>query len=200
MQAEYYPETLTETVLEWGGAPKAVTATAGADANQDFLERLWAYLTIKDLLIKVARGEYNSCDYSQQSSKRKKRYLNYQQDDEDYSYDYGSGLEEDEEDYDDSELMDKVLDEVGDADIVICDNLEKALFLSLKYEFVTPLTSLVVVSPSKDDVRGDFGEIQPGKTQPADIRFRSHGTGVAAAGNCGLIVLILILMTSLQYN
>ena len=39
------------------------------------------------------------------------------------------------------------MDAVGDADIVICDNLARALYLSLKYEFVTPLTSLVVVKP-----------------------------------------------------
>ena len=30
---------------------------------------------------------------------------------------------------------------------VICNNLERALFLSLRYQFVTPLTSLVVIKP-----------------------------------------------------
>ena len=30
---------------------------------------------------------------------------------------------------------------------VICNNLERALFLSLHYQFVTPLTSLVVIKP-----------------------------------------------------
>ena len=30
---------------------------------------------------------------------------------------------------------------------MICNNLERALLLSLKYQFVTPLTSLVVVKP-----------------------------------------------------
>ena len=38
---------------------------------------------------------------------------------------------------------------MGDEDLVICDNIERALYLSLKYEFVTPLTSLVVVSPDQ---------------------------------------------------
>ena len=45
--------------------------------------------------------------------------------------------------------VEQILDEVGDEDLVICDNIERALYLSLKYEFVTPLTSLVVVSPDQ---------------------------------------------------
>ena len=50
-----------------------------------------------------------------------------------------------------------IMDQLGDVDIVICDNLERALYLSLKYEFVTPLTSLVVVKPDSEDY-GEFGE------------------------------------------
>jgi hypothetical protein len=33
--------------------------------------------------------------------------------------------------------------------LVLCNNLERALYLSLKYQFVTPLTSLVVVKPDR---------------------------------------------------
>jgi hypothetical protein len=51
--------------------------------------------------------------------------------------------------------VEDIMDDVGDADIVICDNLERALFLSLKYEFVTPLTSLVVVKPDSKE-KGSF--------------------------------------------
>ena len=43
---------------------------------------------------------------------------------------------------------------------VICNNLERALLLSLKYQFVTPLTSLVVVKP---DI------IEDGDIQEADM-------------------------------
>ena len=50
------------------------------------------------------------------------------------------------------------MEDVGDADIVICDNLEHALYLSLKYEFVTPLTSLVVVKPNSATEKGTFGD------------------------------------------
>ena len=42
------------------------------------------------------------------------------------------------------------------AEPIICNNLERALLLSLKYQFVTPLTSLVVIKP---DVIED-GDIQ----------------------------------------
>lgn len=40
---------------------------------------------------------------------------------------------------------------------VICNNLERALFLSLRYQFVTPLTSLVVVKPDSME-QGDIAE------------------------------------------
>ena len=44
--------------------------------------------------------------------------------------------------------------------LVICDNIERALYLSLKYEFVTPLTSLVVVSPDEAPKEGELSEVQ----------------------------------------
>ena len=64
----------------------------------NFLERLWAYLTIKDLLERVARGELNSCTKSiikeEATSTRKKRKVGSipvdHTDDEDYDLE-GSG-------------------------------------------------------------------------------------------------------------
>ena len=41
---------------------------------------------------------------------------------------------------------------------MMCNNLERALYLSLHYQFVTPLTSLVVVKPDSQRERGEFGE------------------------------------------
>ena len=41
---------------------------------------------------------------------------------------------------------------------VICNNLERALFLSLHYQFVTPLTSLVVIKPDTVE-KGDIAEV-----------------------------------------
>ena len=41
---------------------------------------------------------------------------------------------------------------------VICNNLERALALSLHYQFVTPLTSLVVIKPDTVE-KGDIAEV-----------------------------------------
>ena len=113
----------------------------------NYLERLWAYLTIRDLLERVARGDISSCP---PAISRPKRQI---EDDEDY--DEGSGSETDEYYY--VEPV-NVEDAIGDdEDLVICDNIERALYLSLKYEFVTPLTSLVVVGPD-DPQEGDLSE------------------------------------------
>ena len=46
----------------------------------------------------------------------------------------------------------EVSGEVGGEGLVLCNNLERALYLSLKYQFVTPLTSLVVVKPERRSV------------------------------------------------
>ena len=77
-----------------------------------------------------------------------------------------------------------IMDQLGDADIVICDNLERALYLSLKYEFVTPLTSLVVVKPDSEDY-GDFGEAGLRERQrdirQFDIRFASGKETLSAS-------------------
>ena len=52
---------------------------------------------------------------------------------------------------------------------IICNNLERALLLSLKYQFVTPLTSLVVIKP---DVIED-GDIQEADMFNRKIRVMS---------------------------
>ena len=161
-----------------------------------------AYMTIQDLLKRVARGELSSCGgyqnkgtrsddvYDTDSTKQDmKENGSYKQkrsaklidtkdvpidDDEEYYYDdippisvhpssedafvtngdvNGHG-----EVYTESPAgVADIMDQLGDVDIVICDNLERALYLSLKYEFVTPLTSLVVVKPDSEDY-GEFGE------------------------------------------
>jgi hypothetical protein len=55
LQAQFYPQTITETVFEV--LPRVRDSINGIN----FLERLWAYLTIRDLLEKVAKGQLNSC-------------------------------------------------------------------------------------------------------------------------------------------
>ncbi len=136
----------------------------------NFLERLWAYMTIKDLLEKVAKGEIDSCvtaveattaaAASQRSKRNNPEDLLY--DDEDY-YDYEEGSggagKSDGVEYG----VEDIMDIVGDADIVMCNNLERALYLSLKYEFVTPLTSLVVVKPDAGTETGDLTELEAGR-------------------------------------
>ena len=92
-QAEFYPQTITETVFDV--LPRVRQSVNGVN----FLERLWAYLTIKDLLERVARGELNSCTTSiikeeEEASTRRKRKVGSipvdHTDDEDYDEE-GSG-------------------------------------------------------------------------------------------------------------
>lgn len=165
------------------------------------MERLWAYLTINNLLERVAKGEINSCadENGANSLARAKREIieSLLYDDEDYDDGYsGSGdgaaaaADSNEDEYyygkeDELEYsVDDIMDVVGDADIVMCNNLERALYLSLKYEFVTPLTSLVVVKPDSGAEQGDFGEL--------GVRFMS---GAARSGpeqpwSLGLVLLL----------
>ena len=142
-------------------------------------------MTIQDLLKRVARGELSSCggliqhdtkitDEAPYESDKTKRDARMQdtKDDEDDEYYYddiphisdGSIQENSMDINHQNEIYTEtpagvadIMDQLGDADIVICDNLERALYLSLKYEFVTPLTSLVVVKPDSEDY-GEFGE------------------------------------------
>ena len=161
----------------------------------NFLERLWAYLTINNLLERVAKGEINSCvdENGANSLARAKREIeSLLYDDEDYDGYSGSGEGADsgENDYyygkeDEVEYtVDDIMDVVGDADIVMCNNLERALYLSLKYEFVTPLTSLVVVKPDSGAEQGDFGEL--------GVRFMSGAVRSGPGQPCSLGITLLL--------
>ena len=172
----------------------------------NFRFAILAYMTIQDLLKRVSRGELSSCggmgpkqgsvpedipDPSNRSKRSARRTpVVDDEEDEEYYYDDLPQI------FDDNQTTQQhsetnahgevytetpagvadIMDQLGDADIVICDNLERALYLSLKYEFVTPLTSLVVVKPDSEDY-GDFGEAGLRERQrdirQFDIRFAS---------------------------
>lgn len=201
-QAHLYPQEITETIFD------VVPQVRASDIN--FLERLWAYLTIQNLLEKVAKGELTSCSQeevdnekisaSRQFGNRVKRQQHLPVDDEDYSEEEGSGDEEDYY-YENTSLnVEDIMDDVGDADIIICDNLERALFLSLKYEFVTPLTSLVVVTPDQSKKPGDFGDMD--KTDDskisniarADISFINGATRINPFSLSPLVAAVLLVV------
>ena len=196
-QAHLYPETITETVF--GVLPHVHSHRV------NFLERLWAYLTINNLLERVAKGEINSCvdeNGANSLARAKREIASLLYDDEDYDDEGYSGSGEgpgdssEENEYyygkeeDDSEYtVDDIMDVVGDADIVMCNNLERALYLSLKYEFVTPLTSLVVVKPGSGAEQGDFGEL--------GVRLMS-GAARSGSGLPWSLGIILLLMRCLR--
>ena len=167
--------------------PTAAAAQHDSVLKVNFLERLWAYLTIQDLLGKVAKGQMSSCspdEEQQPAAARPKRAAII--DDEDYDdEDYpGSGQGQEGE-------VEDIMDAVGDSDVVICDNLEHALYLSLKYEFVTPLTSLVVVKPDNGKEEGDIGEAGA----PENIRLLSS----AAHFESNFIVIAAIIILQAFY-
>ena len=56
----------------------------------------------------------------------------------------------------------------------MCNNLKRALYLSLGYQFVTPLTSLVVVKP--DSVEN--GDIKEADMFNRKIRLMSKGSKI----------------------
>jgi hypothetical protein len=157
----------------------------------NFLERLWAYHTIKDLLEKVAKGKMNSCGGANQppqtrTKRRSPKVMLY--DDEDYEGSGGGGGGGVQDEYEDDEYrVEDIMDVVGDADIVMCNNLERALYLSLKYEFVTPLTSLVVVKPDEGTEQGDFGEM--GAT--GGIRITSAGSKMDRDGGAKILSIMV---------
>jgi len=226
-QAHFYPQAITETILEglpasdeatWKRAPATIGGIGGGGVRRprpasrsNMLERLWAYLTINDLLKRVARGDMSSCDYesdqhgkgSERRQRRTAAAAVAESDDEDYSTDEGSGaneyeLEEDGEDSYYGDLMDDVLEELGDADVVICDNLERALYLSLKYEFVTPLTSLVVVAPGERERRTGLNEIDGGAAgPPADITIFSRAGRHQMASEISFSLAVVVLVHQL---
>ena len=73
----------------------------------------------------------------------------------------------------------------GFAEPIICNNLERALMLSLKYQFVTPLTSLVVIKP---DVIED-GDIKEADMFGRKIKVMSSA-GQNEAGRWRIILLV----------
>ena len=114
------PAVLSETVDTYIDMLPMHSATKHLAGKTNFMERLWAYLTIKNLLTRVEKGQLMSCNPRIRDRREEK--------------------EENIEEYEDQE-------EDGMRVPVICNNLERALFLSLRYQFVTPLTSLVVIKP-----------------------------------------------------
>ena len=78
------------------------------------------------------------------------------------------------------------------AEPVMCNNLERALYLALRYHFVTPLTSLVVVKPET---------VEPGHITEADMFNKKIRlvSGAPTAGPHGG-VLASVLLLSLQHG
>ena len=70
---------------------------------------------------------------------------------------------------------------------IICNNLERALMLSLKYQFVTPLTSLVVIKP---DIIED-GDIQEADMFNRKIRVMSGGPRTVSVSQWGAVIVFL---------
>eukprot|EP00095_Tigriopus_kingsejongensis_P007343 maker-scaffold589_size129586-snap-gene-0.49 protein:Tk07343 transcript:maker-scaffold589_size129586-snap-gene-0.49-mRNA-1 annotation:"inter-alpha-trypsin inhibitor heavy chain h4-like" len=203
-EAHFYPQIISETIFD------LVPQIRADDIN--FLERLWAYLTIKDLLEKVAKGELDSCQTNPSLERdanepRAARDLQGQvpdystySDDEDYQ-ENGSGdapedLEQASEPLGPIGVAD-IMDEVGDADIIICSNLERALYLSLKYEFVTPLTSLVVVKP---DVGEEFGDINEADQSSKSSQIHGITFSSSTQPSWSPVVLLLVILRGLVWS
>ena len=115
------PPVLSETVDTYIDMLPMHSATKHLAGNTNFMERLWAYLTIKNLLTRVEKGQLMSCNPRIRDRREEKE----------------ENREEDEYEEEEEEMRVPV----------ICNNLERALFLSLRYQFVNPLTSLVVIKP-----------------------------------------------------
>jgi len=121
----------------------------------NYMERLWAYLSVRSLLRKVERGQLYSCQPRPQPE---------------FTYQEGGG---------------------GFAEPIICNNLERALMLSLKYQFVTPLTSLVVIKP---DI------IEDGDIEEADMfnrKIRVHSAGSETGPHCWKLILLMSLLVKI---
>jgi len=125
------PPVLSETVDTYIDMLPMHSATKHLAGNTNFMERLWAYLTIKNLLTRVEKGQLMSCNPRIRDRREEKE----------------ENREEDEYEEEEEEMRVPV----------ICNNLERALFLSLRYQFVTPLTSLVVIKPDTIE-KGDIAE------------------------------------------
>merc|ERR1712130_34227 len=133
------------------------SATKHLAGSTNFMERLWAYLTIKNLLTRVEKGQLMSCNPRVRDRREEK--------------------EEEEED-----------EEVRVP--VICNNLERALFLSLRYQFVTPLTSLVVIKPDTIE-KGDIAEADLFNRK---IQLYSSGLSITSAPSLQTALLLILLL------
>jgi len=133
----------------------------------NFLERLWAYLTVQGLFHKLSKGELVSCEQPE------------------------------------PETLSDVLgdpEELPGADQIICNNLYRALYLSLRYQFVTPLTSLVVVKPDDSRETGDLQQADRYRGQQAmkavhQITFNTASTPTRTpsfTNNCNLILFVIV--------
>ena len=140
---KFVPDLVSETVDTYIDLMPEFNITG----NINFMERLWAYLSVKNLLKKVERGELYSCHQPARAERSS--------------------------------------DELSSWEPVMCNNLERALYLSLRYQFVTPLTSLVVVKP--DSVEN--GDIKEADMFNRKIRLMSEG--------CKIRVSVLVLFTGI---
>merc|ERR1719278_1072281 len=75
---------------------------------------------------------------------------------------------------------------------VICNNLERALFLSLRYQFVTPLTSLVVIKHDTIE-KGDIAEADLFNRK---IQLYSSGLSTLPSPVLQSAILLLLLLIS----
>lgn len=146
---EFIPSLVSETVDTYIDMLPNVNFTQ--DVN--FMERLWAYLSVKNLLNKVERGELYSCQQPE-------RVIRGVEGEEEVSW-----------------------------EPIMCNNLERALYLSLRYHFVTPLTSLVVVKPDSTE----NGDIKEADMFNRKIKMMGRGGDVRAEALLVLAGIVLII-------
>merc|ERR1719499_2347180 len=114
---------------------------------QNFVERLWAFKTINELLKKSDEEEKDA-----------------------------KAADEDESDAVEEKMVEE--EEIVSADPPKKNSKQKALDLSLRYNFVTPLTSLVVTKPKKSDTEDGEEEEDPVLiVDPVPVRSGFGGYG-----------------------
>ena len=69
---------------------------------------------------------------------------------------------------------------------------ERALYLSLKYEFVTPLTSLVVVKPDSKE-KGNFGDADETSDSQKKINFMNSASHATSSLFTFISVIVLVI-------
>ena len=174
------PPVLSETVDTYIDMLPMHSATKHLAGNTNFMERLWAYLTIKNLLTRVEKGQLMSCNPHTRDRREEKE-----------------DKEEEEE-------------EEGVRVPVICNNLERALFLSLRYQFVTPLTSLVVIKPDtiekvsflnfnifhylRDNYLSSFSQGDIAEADLFNRKIQLYSSGPSSHPSCTLQSIIFLLI------